>query len=243
MSIYCLYFMKNKRYIQVGNKENKVERLERHLGYHFNQKNYLQQALTHRSMGEKNNERLEFLGDSLLNYTMTDALFEQYPQCSEGQLSRLRAYLVKGETLAAIAIELNLGDYLLLGQGELKCGGFRRASILANTLEALFAAIYLDSNLATCKRIILSLYHTRLHDQHIISKTQDAKTQLQEYLQAKKLPLPIYELVQIEGEEHQQLFHTRCQVTSLRLQSIGKGSNRRKSEQDAAKEILRQLQN
>ncbi|KTD21921.1 ribonuclease III [Legionella londiniensis] len=221
--------------------ENNLQRLCRRLDYEFKTPAFLKQALTHCSAGKVNNERLEFLGDSILSFVIANALFERFPKHSEGELSRLRAHLVKGETLAEIAFELNLGDYLYLGQGELKSGGFRRASILADALEAIFAAVYLDGGLPSARHVILHLYQTRLDDNALNYNLKDAKTQLQEFLQAEKLALPEYTLNRIEGEEHNQLFFVTCTVPTLRIKTSGQGASRRKAEQDAAYHLLNQL--
>lgn len=218
-----------------------IDRLYRRLDYTFCKTAYLQQALTHCSVGEKNYERLEFLGDSILNLVISNALYHQYPERPEGQLSRLRAFLVKGDMLADIATEINLGDYLLLGQGELKSGGFRRRSILSDALEAVFAAIFLDSDFSQVQKVILFLYKDRLKDETLDAAAKDAKTQLQEYLQAKKYPLPKYTVKQIIGEEHDQIFHIICHLATLNLSTEGTGETRRKAEQVAAKLMLAQL--
>lgn len=215
-----------------------IDRLYRRLDYHFRKTTYLQQALTHCSAGEKNYERLEFLGDSILNLVITNALYQQYPKRSEGQLSRLRAFLVKGDMLADIATEIDLGSYLLLGQGELKSGGFRRRSILSDALEAVFAAIFLDSDFSHAQNVILSLYKDRLHDETLDAESKDPKTQLQEYLQAQKHPLPKYSVKKIIGEEHDQIFHIVCHSATLNLSTEGQGETRRKAEQMAAKSML-----
>ena len=215
-----------------------IDRLYRRLDYHFRKTTYLQQALTHCSAGEKNYERLEFLGDSILNLVITNALYQKYPQRSEGQLSRLRAFLVKGDMLADIATEIDLGSYLLLGQGELKSGGFRRRSILSDALEAVFAAIFLDSDFSQAQKVILSLYQERLDDESLDAESKDPKTQLQEYLQAQKYPLPKYTVKKIIGEEHDQIFHIVCHSATLSLSTEGQGETRRKAEQKAAKAML-----
>lgn len=215
-----------------------IDRLYQRLDYTFRQKNYLKQALTHCSAGEKNYERLEFLGDSILNMVISNALYQHYPQLSEGQLSRIRAFLVKGEMLADIALEIDLGEYLLLGQGELKSGGFRRRSILADALEAIFAAIFLDSDFANAQRVILALFKDRLGDETLDATSKDAKTQLQEYLQAEKYPLPTYTVHKIIGEEHDQIFHITCNLPTLNQSTEGRGETRRKAEQVAAKLML-----
>ena len=218
-----------------------IDRLHRRLGYTFRKTAYLHQALTHCSAGEKNYERLEFLGDSILNLVISNALYHLYPQRPEGQLSRLRAFLVKGDMLADIATEIELGDYLLLGQGELKSGGFRRRSILADALEAVFAAIFLDSDFAQIQQVILSLYKDRLSDETLDAASKDAKTQLQEYLQAERHPLPQYTVKNIIGEEHDQIFHIICHLATLQRSTEGKGETRRKAEQVAAKLMLDEL--
>ncbi|TAL58454.1 MAG: ribonuclease III [Legionella sp.] len=216
-----------------------LERLSRRLGYSFKQPAYLKQALTHRSADSANYERFEFLGDSILSFVIAYELFKRFPQESEGQLSRLRSFLVKGETLAELAKELGLGDYILLGQGELKSGGFRRASILADSLEAIVAAVYLDGGTDSVKEVILNLYRLRLEDPHLNDCLKDAKTQLQEYLQAEKLPLPKYVLTQMDGdEEHEQVFHVTCSIKGISFVAEGHGNNRRKAEQQAAKSFL-----
>lgn len=218
-----------------------LNRLCRCIGYEFNDMALLKQALSHCSVGSINNERLEFLGDSILSFVIANQLFKNFPEESEGQLSRLRAHLVKGDMLAELALELSLGDYLFLGQGELKSGGFRRASTLADALEALFAAIFLDGGLPAAERVILNIFQSRLQDHRLNENLKDAKTQLQEYLQAKKLPLPQYTLRRIEGEEHDQIFHVTCDVSCLKQTTEGKGANRRKAEQHAAKQLLDRL--
>ncbi|STX29356.1 ribonuclease III [Legionella beliardensis] len=220
-----------------------LPRFCRKIGYEFQNIAYLKQALTHCSAGNDNNERFEFLGDSILSFVIADALFQRFQDESEGQLSRLRAFLVKGETLAEIAMEIGLGDYLFLGQGELKSGGFRRASILADALEAVFAAVYLDGGLQACQKLILKFFATRLEHKQLQTNLKDAKTQLQEFLQAKKKPLPEYSLLRIEGEEHEQIFYISCTVNGMTNSTIGSGSNRRKAEQEAAKLFLQFLKN
>lgn len=221
--------------------QNNLERLCRRLDYTFQTPNYLKQALTHCSAGSNNNERFEFFGDSILSMVISHALFKQFPHQSEGQLSRLRAHLVKGEMLAKIALELDLGDYLYLGQGELKSGGFRRASILADALEAIFAGVFFDGGFTAAQHVILKLYQTRLDDPTLNDTLKDAKTQLQEYLQAKKYPLPEYTLTKVIGEEHDQMFYVTCEVLPLKKSTQGQGETRRRAEQSAAKQLLKQL--
>lgn len=218
-----------------------IQRLLRQIQYEFKNLDLLKQALTHRSIGPLNNERLEFIGDSLLNSIIALELFQRFPEKSEGELSRLRALLVKGDTLAVIAATLNLGDCLILGPGELKSGGFRRASTLADALEALFAAIFLDSDFNTCQSVIVARYTSYFNDPDLLAQMTDSKTKLQEYLQAKKLNLPQYNLLKVEGEEHQQSFQVSCEVPSLNLKTIGQAETRRKAEQQAAHELLNLL--
>lgn len=222
--------------------QNDLQRLCRRLGYEFKNLALLKQALTHCSASNVNNERFEFLGDSILSFVIANVLFERFPEESEGQLSRLRAFLVKGEMLAEIAMELQLGDFLYLGQGELKSGGFRRASILADALEAVIAAVFLDGGIVLSEQVILRLYSTRLDDKDVLKNNiKDPKTQLQEFLQAEKRPLPDYSLIKTEGEEHNQIFHVTCTVQGFEKTTLGIGGNRRKAEQEAAKQLLQAL--
>lgn len=215
------------------------KRLYRALGYEFKNPVNLSQALTHRSAGPCHNERLEFLGDAILNFVIAETLYTQFPDQNEGALSRLRAFLVKGETLAEIANEIHLGHYLALGPGELKTGGFRRSSILADALEALFAAIYLDSDFKVSQEVILKLYHTRLSDKLLLQNLKDPKTELQEYLQAQKKSLPVYTVLKIEGDDHYQQFYIMAEIPALALSAEGQGDTRRKAEQEAAKRLLK----
>jgi ribonuclease-3 len=214
------------------------DKLTRFLGYEFKDGQLLKTALTHRSLGKNNNERLEFLGDSILGWIIAEALYQQFPFAKEGQLSRLRARLIKGQTLAKIAAEFNLGDYLRLGQGELKSGGFRRVSTLADALEAIIGAIYLDSDIDTCRRVVLSWFNNRLEGLSLASNLKDPKTLLQEYLQAHKYALPDYQVISTTGKEHEQVFKVVCRVDPLSKEVMGKGSSRRFAEQDAAHKIL-----
>lgn len=218
-----------------------LERLCRRLNYRFKQIGYLKQALTHCSVGGDNYERFEFLGDSILSFVIANELFQRFPLQSEGQLSRLRSYLVRGDTLVEVAKEIDLGDFLFLGQGELKSGGFRRASILSDALEALFAAVFLDGGIAPAQDVILNLYRSRLEDPNLNDCLKDAKTQLQEWLQAQKRALPEYVLTKVVGEEHDQLFCITCKIPGLKIETYGEGSTRRKAEQLAAMSMLDQL--
>lgn len=218
-----------------------VSELARRLGHEFADPALFELALTHRSCGKRNNERLEFLGDSILNFVIADALYQRFPQAREGQMSRLRARLVKGETLSEIARELGLGDYLRLGTGELKSGGFRRDSILADAVEAIIGAIYLDTDLDVARSFVLRWYAERLQALDLNETLKDAKTRLQEFLQSRRAPLPNYELLSVEGEAHAQTFHIRCEVELLSAATEGVGSSRRQAEQEAARAALEGL--
>ena len=215
-----------------------LDRLEKEIGYQFSDPGLLRQALTHRSVGKQNNERLEYLGDSILNFVIAEALFEKFPDSREGDLSRLRASLVKGEKLAELAIGINLSEYLILGPGEMKSGGYRRASILADTMEAIIGAVHLDSDFARCKRLILAIYQKPLAIISSNENLKDPKTRLQEYLQSRKLPLPEYHLDEVTGESHNQFFTISCHVSCFEKSTIGKGSSRRKAEQESAELAL-----
>ena len=218
------------------------QKLSRRIGYFFADLGLLELALTHRSFGGKNNERLEFLGDSILNYVIAEDLFHRFPKAKEGELSRLRASLVKGDTLAELAREFQLGDYLKLGAGELKSGGFRRDSILADTVEGIIGAMYLDAGMDVCREHILSWYKERLDATSLKIVTKDAKTRLQEYLQARKHALPQYDVVDIVGEPHDQTFHVHCYIELCEEAIEGKGNSRRIAEQNAASKALKQLE-
>lgn len=218
-----------------------IERLEKALGYTFSQPGLLEQALTHRSFGEPNNERLEFLGDSLVNAVIAMALFSQFSDRKEGELSRLRASLVRQEGLHQVAQTLNLGDHLRLGEGELKSGGFRRPSILADALEAIFGAAFLDGGFEAARGIIDRLYAPLLAGMDPLAAGKDPKTALQEWLQARRKPLPQYALVDARGEAHAQEFEVECAIPAFRLQVRGAGSSRRAAEQQAARRALDQL--
>lgn len=220
---------------------NDLDRLCRRLGYTFKSQGLLKQALTHRSASADNNERFEFLGDSILGFVIANLLFEKFPDKTEGQLSRLRASLVRGEMLAEIAAELDLGEHLYLGQGEMKTGGYRRASILADALEALVAAVYLDSGIDNARHLIARFYQSRFEDNSLIDNLKDHKTLLQEFLQSKKRPLPEYQLVKVEGEEHDQVFFVSCKVSGVKKMTQGHAANRRKAEQLAAEAMLNYL--
>lgn len=212
-----------------------IQAICRRFGYEFKQPELLRQALTHRSYGTPNNERLEFLGDSVLNCVIATMLYQHYPRLPEGDLSRLRAYLVKEPTLSGLAAGLDLGEHLQLGEGELKSGGFRRPSILADALEAIFGAIYLDGGFPRTEAVITNLYAPLLKDLDPKTLGKDPKTLLQEYLQGRKIALPQYNVVAIQGEAHDQHFQVECLIPELAIRSLGEGHSRRSAEQSAAK--------
>jgi ribonuclease-3 len=212
--------------------------LDNTLHYRFDDPGLFSQALTHRSATGRNNERLEFLGDAVLDFVISEALFELRPAADEGDLSRLRASLVKDSSLAGIAGELGLGEFLILGSGERKSGGHRRESILADALEALFGAIYLDSGFDAAKDTIERLFAARLAGLPDAKDLRDPKTRLQEWLQARQLTLPRYELLEVTGQDHQQRFVVSCTVTELSQTTTGTASSRRKAEQKAARSML-----
>ncbi|MGP1717433.1 MAG: ribonuclease III [Methylophilus sp.] len=216
--------------------------LQTRIGYSFTQPVLLQQALTHRSFSANNNERLEFLGDSVLNFIIAHQLFNLFPDLPEGDLSRLRAKLVKEASLAEIAITLNLGDALKLGEGELKSAGWRRPSILADALEAIVGAVYLDGGFAAAEQVVALLYRETLTTINPNAIDKDAKSQLQEYLQSKKMDLPEYQVVTIEGEAHAQTFTVQCFIKKLKLTTTGAGTSRRVAEQQAAKLAMEKIQ-
>lgn len=198
-------------------------------------------ALTHRSASGRNNERLEFLGDAVLNMLAGEWLFERFPLAPEGDLSRLRASLVSELPLAQIAQQIGVGEQLQLGSGELKTGGFRRESILADALEALIGAVYLDKGLEVTREWVRGLLASPLAQLPEADALKDPKTRLQEYLQARALALPLYEVERIEGEAHAQHFAVRCELKSLQAVTFGEGSSRRRAEQQAAAQMLQQL--
>jgi len=218
-----------------------TEALAKSVGYQFKDPRLLDIAVTHRSAGSGNNERLEFLGDAVLGQVVAEWLYRSFPESDEGQLSRLRASLVKREALADIARELALGDFLRLGSGELKSGGFRRGSILADALEAVFGAVLVDGGFEACRDCIHRLYAQRFENISVVDELKDPKTRLQEYLQSRKLALPEYEMVRVTGKAHNQLFDVECRVIALDLVCVGQGSSRRKAEQAAAVRMLEQF--
>ena len=218
------------------------EPLLQHLHYRFRDASLLTRALTHRSRGSDNNERLEFLGDSVLNLVVSSLLFDRFPGLSEGDLTRLRASLVNKPSLAGLARELSLGQYLQLGEGELRSGGFDRDSILADGLEALFGAIYLDGGLDEARRVILVRYQDQLDRLDPRAVPKDPKTRLQEYLQQRSLPTPEYSVAEVSGDAHNQHFVVECRVASLEAPVRGEGNSRRIAEQQAAALSLERLQ-
>jgi ribonuclease-3 len=212
------------------------------IGHAFNDPGLLQQALTHRSAGTPNNERLEFLGDSIVNMMVAQALYERWPKADEGALTRARAELVREGALAVIARELQLGDRLILGPGEMKTGGHRRDSILADALEAVVAAIYLDAGFAACRTVVLPWFSASMQALPATGKPEkDPKTRLQEWLQARQKALPLYELVSESGDDHAKTFRVRCGVTDPAVSTEGEGASRRLAEQQAAAAALEQL--
>lgn len=218
------------------------DELVKHLNYQFSDPVLLQAALTHRSAGNQNNERLEYLGDAVLGFVIAELLYEQFPDANEGELSRLRASLVKRETLAALARSLELGDYLTLGSGELKSGGYRRESILADALEAIIGAILLDSNFEQCKICIHQLFDEIVRTMSQAAVMKDPKTRLQEYLQARKYELPVYNVTSVQGKAHSQQFMVECSIEGLEQRTEGLGKSRKKAEQVAAEAMLALLE-
>ncbi len=220
----------------------KPEQLAKKLGLQFKQPELFKMALTHRSMGAKNNERLEFLGDSVLGFVIAKALFEKFPSSEEGVLSRLRASLVNQTSLAELARQHNIGDYLILGAGELKSGGFRRDSILSDAMEAIMGAILLDQGVAACQQFILGLFKEKLAALDVGNWNKDPKTRLQEMMQARQKSLPVYELVNQAGAAHQQTFTVKCVVPVHHETTQASGASRKKAEQAAAEKMLQKLE-
>ena len=218
---------------------NKAETwLRKSLNYEFADGRLLEQALTHRSASGENNERLEFLGDAVLDFVISEVVFSTHPSASEGDLSRLRSSLVKDTSLAGLATDLGLGDFLILGSGERKTGGHRRESILADALEAIFGAVYLDSGFEAARDVIEKVFGERLSKFPDVGELRDPKTRLQEWLQARQLGLPSYELIEVTGEPHRQTFEVSCDVGELADVTRGKGTTRRNAEQESAMKML-----
>ena len=220
-----------------------LDQLQARLGHVFADARLLQEALTHRSFGQPNNERFEFLGDSILNCVIAIALFERFGELREGELSRVRASLVRQDALHRIALDLDLGDCLRLGEGELKSGGSRRPSILADAVEALFAAVFLDAGFAAAKAVVDRLYVPLLAEVDPRRPSKDPKTVLQEWLQARKVALPTYSMVQALGEAHAQEFEVACEVPRFGVRTLGRGPSRRVAEQQSAELALAELRN
>ncbi len=217
------------------------QRLAKALGYTFGEPNLLGRALSHRSIGVNNNERLEFLGDSLLNFIIAEALYRKFPDVREGDLSRLRATLVQGKTLTELAQEIDLGEFLILGEGELKSGGFRRASILADAVEAIIGAIYLDSDFNQCRKVVLEWFATRLQAITLENTGKDPKTRLQEYLQERGKNLPEYLVVSTRGVAHAKEFVVECRLDWRKETCRATSSSKRKAEKLAAEKMLKLL--
>lgn len=211
------------------------------LGHRFGDPALLSLALTHRSVGGRNNERLEFLGDALLGMIIAEALFNRFPRADEGALTRLRASLVKKDTLASLARAVQLGRLMRLGEGEMKSGGWRRDSILANAFEAVIGAIFLDAGLEICRRRVLAVFEERIDALSDLAPAKDPKTELQEYLQGRRFPLPTYETISVTGDPHSQRFTVACRVSGLAEPVTAEGSSRRRAEQAAAEKALEGL--
>ena len=221
--------------------KNKLVALQKQINYSFKNIDLLIHALTHRSANKIHNERLEYLGDSILSYVIAEALFERFPKVDEGDLSQMRSSLVCGETLAKIGQNFNIGDSMILGPGELKSGGHRRESIISDAVEAIIGAIYLDSDIQTIKQLILAWYQTRLVQIQPGIKQKDSKTRLQEYLQGQRQNRPVYLIVEVIGDDHDQEFVVQCKLENDDNQYLGRGVNRRKAEQAAAQMAIDKL--
>lgn len=217
------------------------DELARKINYEFTQSKLLKTALTHRSKGGEHNERLEFLGDAVVNFVIAEILFQQFPKATEGELSRWRASLVNRDRLAELAKRFELGRYLFLGPGELRSGGHERHSILSCAMEALIGAVYLDGGFFTAREKIIEWYGSFLQSLSSAASHKDPKTLLQEHLQSRRLALPVYTVEAIEGEAHQQTFTVSCQVEGITEKTYGKGTSRRRAEQDAAMAMLEVL--
>jgi ribonuclease-3 len=211
---------------------------EKTFGYRFRDSGHLDHALTHRSAAGRHNERLEYLGDAVLGFVIAEALYLSLPGATEGDLSRLRASLVKGKTLAQIALDAGLGEWLKLGSGELKSGGYRRESILGNTLEAIIGAVYIDGGFDVSRDLVSELFRDRLNNLPPPDDLKDSKTRLQEMLQSRGLPLPIYRMESSSGEAHEQSFLVSCTLADSGTTSSGGGRSRRQAEQEAAGRMI-----
>lgn len=224
------------------NNQPKLAHLEKSIDYQFKDQSLLKQALTHRSASHSHNERLEFLGDAILGAVIAKQLYCQFPNADEGQLSRLRAFLVKEKALAELAKELSFSEFLILGSGELKSGGFRRDSILSDTFEAVIGAVLLDSDYATTQAYLLKLYASKLAEITLDKADKDPKTKLQEWLQARGHTTPEYDVIRSKGKDHAKLYWVNCTLEYKSIQTEGQGPSRRKAEQDAATKAILQLQ-
>jgi ribonuclease III len=220
----------------------KRDELEQALGHRFATPGLLEQALTHRSHSTPHNERLEFLGDSVLNFVVAAELFARFPALEEGRLTRMRASLVREESLHRVAVAIGLGDHLRLGKGALKSGDFRRASVLADALEAVFGAVFLDAGYEVAREMIVRLLATALAGLDPKAVSKDAKTRLQEWLQGHRYALPQYAVVATHGAGHNQLFEVECLIGELEIRTVGTGASRRAAEQDAARQAFARVQ-
>ena len=218
-----------------------MEKLQKNLSYQFSDIELLNKALTHRSVSKQNNERLEFLGDSVLGSIISEELYSRHSNIDEGQLSRLRSHLVRGNTLANLAKKLDISENLRLGQGELKSGGFRRESILADTFEAILGAVFLDSDYLTVKKVVLNLFSDLLNEVKSEESLKDFKTQLQEMLQKKGYDLPKYELIQTKGKDHNAVFYVSCHVEALKIKVEKNAKSIKRAEQACAQSILEEI--
>jgi len=223
-------------------QQQAINALLKKLEYTFSDLSLLDEALTHRSYSAKNNERLEFLGDGILNFVIAHELFKSYPDVQEGDLSRLRANLVNKDSLAEIAGHLELGEVIQLGSGELKSGGFRRPSILADAVESILGAVYCDGGFEPCRELIIRLYANRLAQSMDLQSLKDPKTQLQELLQSRRFSLPDYQVTKITGQAHAQVFHVRCSIKKMNIEVNGEDKSRRKAEQVAADRAIVQVE-
>lgn len=217
----------------------KAERwLQETLHYEFQDAELFQQALTHRSATNRNNERLEFLGDAVLGFVISEVVYNARPESPEGDLSKLRSSLVKDESLAQLALELGLGEFLILGSGERKTGGHRRESILADAVEAIFGAVFLDCGFTAARDIVLRVFDARIRDLPNVKDLRDPKTRLQEWLQARKMALPNYELIEVSGQDHKKRFLVTCSVPETSQATEGESTTLRKAEQKAARKMM-----
>ncbi|MBV1915624.1 MAG: ribonuclease III [Pseudomonadales bacterium] len=223
-------------------KARNYPRLFKRIGYTFSDIELFEHALTHRSVsGKHNNERLEFLGDSILGMIIAEDLYQRFETAKEGELTRLRSRIVRGKTLAEIGKELELGEFLKLGGGERKSGGHRRESTLSDTVEAIIGAVYLEAGLKTCREMVLGLFNSRLEALDLTNLQKDPKTRLQEFLQSRKLSVPDYQVISATGEAHDQTFEIECLVEGLPKKLKGAGTSRRAAEQQAAAKALAKL--